>query len=146
MTTPTIVRADPAMRRQALLLVLAGTLVSILVIGYGLPWLERWLIEAMRGGNLAARRMVCIGAGLAIALLGLLVTLSGANMIRIGRRVVRGRRFPPEGLRVLRDTRVVAGSLAVLLGRMQAVIGVTILACAAVLVGLGGYIVVRLWP
>ena len=134
------------MRRQALLLVLAGTLAGILIIGYGLPWLERWVIDAVVAGNTAARRMVCLGTGVAIVGLALLVTLSGLNMMRIGRRGVRGRRFPPEGLRVLRDTRVVEGRSAVVIGWIQTGLGATILACAVGLLVLGGYVVVALWP
>ncbi len=146
MTTPQVVRADPAMRRKAVLIVIAGTVAAIVAIGYGLPWLERWVTDAIVAGNIAARRAVCLGAGAAVIGLALVVAVSGVNMVRIGRRVTGAGRFPPPGLRVLRDTRVVAGRQAVIIGRLQATLGLVILGCAAALLGIGGYVVVWLWP
>ena len=143
---PAVVKADPEKRRQALLLVLAVTLAGVVIVRFGIPWLEAWVWRAAAAGDVGARRLVCIGAGGAIAALGALVVASGVNMIAIGRRVVRGMRFPPEGLRPIRDVRLVEGPPARVLGRIQEFLGILLLLCASVLVGLGGFIVVRLWP
>lgn len=143
---PTVVRADPGLRRLALSIVLGGALAAVLIIGYGRPWLEAWVTQAVVEGNTAARRMLCFGAGVGIVALALAVVLSGVNMIRIGRRVIGQGRFPPEGLRVFRDTRVVEGRIAVVVGRLQALLGALLLVLAATLLGLGGYVVVMLWP
>ena len=143
---PEIVRADPRMRRQALVIVVGGLAVGAAVIGWGLPWLEEWVRHAYLTGNTAVRRWVCIGAGAGILALGLGVTASGVNMIGIGRRVLREGRFPPSGLRVLRDTPVRTGPVAAGVGRIQGVLGGVIVALALILVLLGGWIVVRLWP
>ena len=126
--------------------ILAPAQSAALIVGYGLPWLEAWVTRAVVEGNTAARRLLCFGAGVGIVALALAVVLSGVNMIRIGRRVIGQGRFPPEGLRVLRDTRVVEGRIAIATGRLQATLGALLIACAAALLGLGGYVVVMLWP
>ncbi|MEX0907389.1 MAG: hypothetical protein WD054_03585, partial [Gemmatimonadota bacterium] len=99
-----------------------------------------------RSGAYHVSRMACLAAGGLIAVLGAGVIASGLNMVGIGTRVVRSGRFPPEGMRVLRDTRVVTGRGARALGHVQRALGVLLIACAAVLLGLSGYVLVVLWP
>lgn len=143
---PPVIRADPALRRKALLIVLAAALVWTIVIARGLPRLEAWAGAAVVAGNTAARLWLCFGAGVLIATFALLVSWSGANIIRMARRAAAAGQFPPPGIRVLRDTRVIEGRAALLLSRTYVVLGTLLLTCAAALLGLGGYLVVMLWP
>lgn len=146
MNAPEIVRADPALRRKALLILVGGALAGTAVIGFGLPALQAWATEQIAAGRLGIRRLICFGMGPVIVALASGVIASGLNMIHIGRRVLAAERFPPPGLRVLRDTPVIDGPRAVFLGRSQTFIGAMLLVCAVVLLGLGSYIVFLLWP
>jgi len=106
-----IVRADPRARRTALI---AG-LVMLLVCGAALWWLEGRLraIRQMVQQNpaAAAQQMMRIVAGVAWAAGAGLVGL-GVWLWCLGRRINRTGRFPPPGMRVVRDTRLRTGKQA----------------------------------
>jgi hypothetical protein len=109
-------RADPAVRRRAVGLLLLGTLVGALLLAaferYR-PWFRDWLGSDPR---MAPQRM-------RLALL-LLVVFLVAPVIgfaihywRLGTHVLRTGQFPPPGYPVMRDTTVLEGPGAVWRGR-----------------------------
>jgi hypothetical protein len=110
-------KADPAARRQALLLLAAGTLVgALLIVGwerYKIP-LRDWLES--EPGELAHRAR--LGFLLLAMALSAPVLAFAARLWRLGARVLRARQFPPPGYRVIRDTPVISGPAAVSRGRV----------------------------
>ena len=119
-------RADPAARRRALTILIAGTIVGatlLLVAGAARPGIEAWLKE-----DLISRSRMLLG-GMAVAMCTPLLAMAG-YLWRLGRRVVFARRFPPPGTRLLRDTPIVTGLGATRAGRV-------LQGCAAAL-GLAG--------
>ena len=106
---PEIVRADPAARRWTLI-----GLLAILVIGGPLVWwLENrvdwfgWLGDADGLGG----STLTFGVALFV-ILGLPAWVLGAYLFRVGRRTLASERFPPPGIRVVRDTTVREGTAA----------------------------------
>lgn len=105
-------KADPALRRRMLLFVALAVIVAALLIffleRYRAP-LREWLLAepgmtAQRGGMI-----ITLLAVLSVApLIGFAVYLWS-----IGGRALRAREFPPPGLRVIRDTRMITGEAAV---------------------------------
>jgi hypothetical protein len=109
-------RADPAVRRQAVSLVVFGTVVgALLILGlehYRTP-LRDWLLA--EPGERARR--VKLALSLPATLLSAPLVAFAAYLWSLGARVVRAGEFPPPGYRVIRDTSVIVGPAAVLRGR-----------------------------
>jgi hypothetical protein len=130
-------RADPVLRRRAMLLIAAGAVIGALAIlafeRYGLRIEERLLADsqAMDGHVL--------GAFIVIALTGVAPLVAfGIWSWRLGERIRTAGVFPPPGYRVIRDTQVIAGKAA----RTR---GVVLRVVAAGLWTVGGMLCVVLW-
>lgn len=133
-----VVSADPVARRRALWLVTSATLLGAGVIFWLLPWARDALAQAVQDGRLG-KGAVCKSALLGFMLLALPVGGFGVYAYRFGRRVEREQRFPPAGVSVIRDTRVLHGRAAGLLGRAQAINGALLVVLAIALFGLCAY-------
>lgn len=118
-----IQKADPAARRQALLIVICAAAIGGLLISgfehFREPFRE-WLIsepaETARRARLALFVAVLILCAPLIAL-SLYLWLLGA-------RVLRAQRFPPPGFRVIHDTPVIDGSSATTRGQVIQILAV----------------------
>jgi len=110
-------KADPAVRRRAILFLLVGTCVGALLIAgferYHIP-LRDWILA--EPGASAQRVKLALLLLAALLLAPLLVF--AAYVWSLGERVLRAREFPPPGLRVIRDTPVIRGERAVSRGRL----------------------------
>jgi len=120
--------ADRAARRLALILVAAGALAGALLLLAFNAWrsgLESWVAaDLAHRARLVVAVMIGLTTGPALAM--------SAYLWRLGRRTAAAERYPPPGLRVVRDTRIVAGARARRLGRgLQAIAAA--LACGGVL-------------
>ena len=96
-------RADPAARRQAVVLVVLGAVVgALLILGferYRTP-LRDWLLS--EPGELGYRvRLVFF---LSAAVLSAPLVAFAVYLWSLGAKVLRARQFPPPGYRVIRDT------------------------------------------
>lgn len=126
-------RADPVARRRAILFVaVAGVVGALLIFA-----LERYRIP-LRDWVLAEPEKLAERGGLIILLFAvpLLAPLLGfaAYLWFLGRRTLRAREFPPPGLRVIRDTRIVTGEAAVSRGRQLQFLA---LGCGVACIALG---------
>lgn len=122
--------ADPRLRRRAIIALVAAGLIG----ATGIAMLQQWLDELARGrdatdpgtlGLMATALALTIG----IACASLLVL--GFYLWRLGTRVHASMRFPPPGMRVLRDTPVVRGADASRRARMLQILAGVLLLCAA---------------
>ena len=125
-------KADPAARRQALLVIVSAAAIGGLLIAGFEPirelfreWLSSEPADAARRAKLAlyvAAFILCVPlAAFAIYLWWL------------GARVLRAQQFPPPGFRVIRDTPVLGGSGATARGHVMQILAVCLGASAALL-------------
>jgi hypothetical protein len=103
-----IQKADPAARRQAILLVIFGMAIgALLIAGFEqfrepfYEWLTSEPAESARRAKLALYTSAFV---LCAPLIGFAIYLW-----LLGARVLRAQRYPPPGMRVIRDTPVVEG-------------------------------------
>jgi len=125
--------ADPAVRRRAVLFLLAGTCVgALLIVGferYHIP-LRDWILAEPEA---SAQRVKLVLLLLAALLLAPLIVFA-TYVWSLGERVLRAREYPPPGLCVIRDTPVITGERAISRGRLLKVLA---LGCGIASVGLG---------
>jgi hypothetical protein len=138
MLDPEVIRADPALRRRTLLMVLAATVIGAVGIAVFLPWLLRSLNEARMAGRIRART-ICTAFLVVIAAVGASVVWLSTRYAAIARRVRTERQFPPADMKVIRDTRVLRGTVAVRLGRVQQGLAFLLGLCGASLIALAVY-------
>jgi len=111
-----IQKADPAARRQAVPLIVIGALSGALLMAaverYRLP-LHDWLLS---DPERFTQRLGLV-SHLAAAALALPIIGFALYLWSFGARVMRARRFPPPGQRVIRDTPVLEGASGLARGR-----------------------------
>ncbi len=125
-----IERADPALRRLTVVVLVVATLVAVAAVLVFRFWLLRLAATAEPWELVATLRRW--GAVTATAS-GVCVLLLAGHAARQARRVGDGMRWPPAGVRVLRDTRIRQGDAAVRIGRL-----LNVVALVLVLLGIGG--------
>lgn len=105
-------KADPALRRRLILLLLIATAVGFVLIR-AYPTFVNW---ALGDPDTAAARSIWIAASLLLLLLPVL--LVARSVWRFGQASAENGRFPPQGQTVIRDTRVLRDAAAVRRGRL----------------------------
>jgi hypothetical protein len=125
-------KADPAVRRQVVLLLIGGTCIGALLIvafdRYRTP-LSDWLLADPRA---LAQRLKLVFLVLGALVVAPLLAFA-AYVWSLGGRAIRAREFPSPGLRVIRDTPVIAGEKAVSRGRLLKALALGCAVASAVL-------------
>lgn len=125
-----IQRADRERRRQAL-----TTLVVVAAVGaVGMLLLEDWLASLDALPVAEARAALLVAMAWTQAGAGLLLVGLAAWLWRFGAQVLVAGRFPPPGIRVIRDTFVLLGDAARRRGRLLQAAAVTLVLCTVALV------------
>jgi hypothetical protein len=129
---PEVRKADPTLRRRAVLAVALGAVVGALLIAafdrYAGP-LRDWISSQPSGAP--GRGMLALLLGAMLLAAPLLVF--AARLWSIGASVLRAGEFPPPGHRVIRDTPVVEGRAAVLRGRVFLALAIVLVVISALL-------------
>ena len=127
-----IQKADPAARRQAVLLIIFGTALGALLIAafehFREPFHE-WLLS--EPAESASRAKLAIRVS--VFVLTVPVIVFAIYLWRLGARVLRVQQFPPPGFRVIRDTPVVEGHGATTRGYVIQILAVCLGIGAALL-------------
>lgn len=116
-----IQKADPRARRIAIALLGLATLAGLALVAtleLQLTGLLRWITEDPERMD---DRLVICSWGLALAVVVPMLLLA-AYLWRLSARIVHSGFFPPPGMRVIRDTRVLFGRAAVRRGRLLKVL------------------------
>lgn len=111
---PEVQQADPRARRLALSIIVVGTLVGaglLTAADSARPAFETWVATEPE----SRLRIVLWVLMLSMVAPVILVAL---YLCRLGSRTTRARRFPPPGLRVVRETVVLSGDEASRRGRL----------------------------
>ncbi len=126
---PEIQRGDPRVRRQAVLIVVCGTLAGMTLLWLAesyRPSLEAWVrSDPDRMPSRLRLLTLLLASAVTLPVLGI-----AAYFWRLGRRTVRAQRFPPPGVSVMRDALVQTGNLARRRGRLMQLGGMLLLAAA----------------
>jgi hypothetical protein len=125
-------KADPAARRQAVLVIVFATAAGALLIAgfdhFREPFRE-WLSSEPAETARRARLAVYVSA----FILSTPVIAFAIYLWLLGARVLRAQQFPPPGFRVIRDTPVVGGQGAMIRGHVIQILAVCLGASAALL-------------
>jgi hypothetical protein len=118
--TQRIIRADKGYRRKLLILYALFILVAVLLIGWGLPWSKAYLLRLELETALAVMQVV-----LAVMFLGFVP--AGLYVWRLGRKIMVHERFPPPGVKVMKDTKLIEGKKARFRGRVLIVFSLVLI-------------------
>ncbi len=110
MTRP-IARADRRYRRKVLAIVALIMVVGACLIGWIIPWSREYLL-----GLEPMAALIIVKVALGFMFLSLIPF--GLLILALGRRVVKQERFPPPGMKVIKDTKLIEGAKARLQGRV----------------------------
>jgi hypothetical protein len=121
--------ADPGARRRAIILACATILLA--VAAYVVA--DRWLADAAARSTAEARAAIAAVLRWGTAAVATMAAASGLYLFLLGRRVVSGRRFPPAGMAVIKDTRVIEGRSARTRGFIIQALALTLMAAATAL-------------
>ncbi len=113
-----IQKADPKARRIAIILVLAGVAVGVISVvrfEHTRHRFAAWLLsDPDQFMDRARIVLTVIAVPMSLALFALAL-----SSWRLAARVIASQRFPPPGLAVIRDTRVISGARARRFARVQ---------------------------
>ena len=127
-----LAKADPAARRQAILVIVFGTAIGALLISsfdYFREPFREWLLSEPAETARRARLAICV----AVFVLSAPVIVVAVYLWLFGAKVLRAQQFPPPGVRVIRDTPVVSGRGAVIRGHIFQILAVCLGVSFAVL-------------
>jgi hypothetical protein len=129
-----VVKADPALRRIVFLCLLLVVSVGLFAVDR-LPRELATILALARAYPEEARRRTVVVLGVILVPLVALVVAAAVDAIRRGVETVRAECYPPPGMRVFRDTVVVRGRLARVLGMLSGTLGaLLILLCVTLAV------------
>jgi len=123
-----IVRADPAFRRTALL-VAFGVVAALVVAILSAPQ----FLANLSALSLASPAEAVLWFAAFIVPMLALVVVAGVDAGRRSVSTLCESRFPPHGMRVLRDTPVIRGRAARAIGALGCTLGATLLVAALLL-------------
>ena len=121
-------KADPAARRQALLVIVFAAATGALLIA-GFEHFREWLSSEPAETARRAKLAVYVSA----FILSAPVIAFAIYLWLLGARVLRAQQFPPPGFRVILDTPVVGGQGAVTRGHAMQILAVFLGLSAALL-------------
>lgn len=115
-----IIPADRTYRRTLVVIYLVLVLAGGIAIGWVLPWAERYL------EGLQAHRALGV-IKFALIVLFLSIVPLGVYLFTVGRKMIRYERFPPPGMKVITDTKVVEGEKVKFQGQVVVVLSLLLI-------------------
>ena len=125
-------KADPAARRQAVLMIVFATAIGALLIA-GFEHFREPFREWLSSEPAETARRVELAIYVSAFIVSAPVIAFAIYFWLLGARVLRAQQFPPPGFRVIRDTPVVGGRGAMLRGHAIQVLAVCLGVSAALL-------------
>jgi hypothetical protein len=133
---------DPVARRNALIVFIVVAILGGVVASRMESW-KKTLEQRLRGQGPAeaveTQRYLALGT---VTVVTAPMALAGGYFCWLGRRTLRGKRFPPPGMRVIKPTRVLREEAAIRLGRWLVTIGILIVVLS---LGAYGWIASKIW-
>jgi hypothetical protein len=116
----TIIPADKQYRRRLIVIYIPILVIGLVLVGWGIPWLH----EYMR--NLAPREALNV-TKTTLAIVFLSIIPIALYLFTLGRKVIGSGRFPPPGVKVVRDTTLLEGGKARFRGRVLVVLSICLI-------------------
>ena len=127
-----IQKADPAARRQAILVIVFATAAGALLIA-GFEHLREPFHDWLSSEPAETARRAKLALYVSAFILSAPVIAFAVFLWLLGARVLRAQQFPPPGFRVIRDTPVVGGRGATVRGHVIQILAVCLGGSAALL-------------
>jgi len=115
-----IIPADRTYRRMVLIIFVVLVVIGVVLIGWVLPVAQGYLdgLEAQRALGLS---------GVALVVLFLSIIPLAAYLFTVGRKMMKYERFPPPGMKVITDTKVVEGEKVRIQGQVMVVLSLVLI-------------------
>lgn len=115
-----IIRADKRYRRKLIVIYILLVLLGTVLIGWVLPWGKEYLQRLDPQTALSVMKTALVVMFLSIVPFGLYLWM-------FGRKVMEHERFPPPGVKVVRDIRLIEGEKARNRGRLLVVLALILI-------------------
>jgi len=128
-----IIPADWTYRRMVLITFVVLVVIGVVLIGWVLPVAQGYLdgLEAQRALGLSK---------VVLVVLFLSVIPLAAYLFTVGRKIMKNERFPPPGMKVITDAKVVEGKKVRIQGQVMVVLSLVL-----ILLGLLGALYSSYW-
>ena len=125
-----IIKADPVHRNLVIVLIVLALAAMLAVALWGGPWFNRYIQEMVDLDRMDDLRqsLIWLESGLMVFMTGF--GAFGAWFVWMGRKTIRERKFPPTGVKVIRDTVQVVEDEAVRRGRVVVGLGAVLIITA----------------
>jgi len=115
-----IIPADRTYRRTVLIIYVVLVVIGVVLIGWVLPGSQDYL-----EGLEAQKALGLLKAALVVLFLSILPL--AAYLFAVGRKMMKYERFPPPGMKVITDTKVVEGEKVKFQGQLVVVISLVLI-------------------
>ena len=117
---PKIIQADRSYRRKTLIILFLIVIAGLLMFQWLVPWADQKVHRVDPQMGLVMVRCTLIVLFIAIASLAVYLAV-------FGRKVLQHGCFPPPGIKVIRDTRLLEGKSAIIRGQIIILLSVLLL-------------------
>ncbi len=118
-----IIRPDKNYRKRVFSLYVVLVLIGVVFIGWVLPWSKAYTEQLDPESALRTMKFTLVVVFLSIIPIAL-------NILTLGRKMVKHKRFPPPGVKVMRETKLVEGDKATLRGRVLVILSLILISLA----------------
>lgn len=126
-----IQKADPGVRRNAILVTTAAGAVGLALV-VSMDHFSTDIATWVESGVQENKKISAVVSAVVMVLVAPILFAS-AYLFLLGRRTVSARRYPPPGVAVIRDTPVVEGNRSLVRGRIIQVLAIVLTASSLVL-------------
>ena len=115
-----IIRPDKNYRKRVFSLYVVLVLIGVVFMGWVLPWSKAYTEQLDPENALRTMKFTLVVVFLSIIPIAIYI-------LTLGRKMVKHERFPPPGMKVLRETLVIKGARARLRGRVLVVLSLVLI-------------------
>ena len=106
-----MVRADKSLRKKLILFLILFTIIVILIEPTINRYIEQIKETSEKDPELAFKKSM-VALKVSLGLVSFLLLMTGVHFIALARRTFKSGQYPPQGMRVIKDTRLRTGTQA----------------------------------
>jgi len=135
-----VVRGDKNLRRRMIFLVIIFTIVGGWIIILTSNYLDDIRHLAKEDLNEAVSKLIVLIYFYAVGFVASIIITFG-YLLWLGIRIIKAGRFPPPGMKVIRDTKIIRGIKAKLLGGAVIILAMVFLIAGSIVIVLGNKLI-----